>query len=110
MLFCVILPLTKATFAVIGLYYAVSHWNAWFHAMLFLDERTKYPLQLLLREILIQNNVSDMADTGNYTELGFISETIKYAIIIIATAPILCIYPFIQKYFTAGVMIGAVKE
>ncbi len=109
-LFCVILPLTKATFAVIGLYYAVSHWNAWFHAMLFLDERTKYPLQLLLREILIQNNVSDMADTGNYTELGFISETIKYAIIIIATAPILCIYPFIQKYFTAGVMIGAVKE
>lgn len=108
-LFKVILPLSKATYAVIGLYYAVGHWNAWFHAMLFLDERTKFPLQLLLREILIQNNVSDMADASNYSELGFISETIKYSVIIIATLPILCIYPFIQKYFTAGVMIGAVK-
>lgn len=108
-LFSVILPLSKATVAVIGLYYAVSHWNAWFHAMLFLKERTQYPLQLLLREILIQNNMGEMADAGNYSELGFISETIKYSIIIIATLPILCVYPFIQKYFTAGVMIGAVK-
>ena len=105
----VILPLSKATLAVIGLYYAVSHWNAWFHAMLFLKEREQFPLQLLLREILIQNNVSDMADGTNYSELGFISETIKYAVIIIATLPILCVYPFIQKYFTKGVMIGAVK-
>lgn len=105
----IVLPLSKATLAVIGLYYAVSHWNAWFHAMLFLEEREQYPLQLLLREILIQNNVSDMADAANYSELGFISETIKYAVIIIATVPILCVYPFIQKYFTKGVMIGAVK-
>ena len=105
----VILPLSKATLAVIGLYYAVSHWNAWFHAMLFLKEREQFPLQLLLREILLQNNVSDIVDGTNYSELGFISETIKYAVIIIATLPILCVYPFIQKYFTKGVMIGAVK-
>ena len=107
MLFRIVLPVSKATLAVICLYYAVSHWNAWFHAMLFLNDREKYPLQLILREILIQNDTSSMVTES--AEQGYIGETIKYAVIVIATVPILCIYPFLQKYFAKGVMIGAVK-
>ena len=105
----IILPVTKSTLAVIGLYYAVEHWSSWFNAMLFLEDREKYPLQLILREILIQNNMTEMADGSDVAGKAFISETIKYAIIVISTAPILCVYPFLQKYFTKGVMIGAVK-
>ncbi|MGN1059331.1 MAG: carbohydrate ABC transporter permease [Clostridia bacterium] len=108
-LFRIILPVTVSSLAVIGLYYAVAHWNAWFNAMLFIKDRTKFPLQLIIREILIQNNMSEMADGGDLAGRAFISETIKYAVIIIATLPILCVYPFLQKYFTKGVMIGAVK-
>ena len=108
-LISIILPITKSSLAVIGLYYAVEHWSSWFNAMLFLKDREKYPLQLILREILIQNNMTEMADGGDVAGKAFISETIKYAIIVISTAPILCVYPFLQKYFTQGVMIGAVK-
>ena len=108
-LFRIILPVSSSTLAVIGLYYAVAHWNAWFNAMLFLKDRTKFPLQLVIREILIQNNMSEMADGSDVAGRAFISETIKYAVIVIATVPILCVYPFLQKYFTKGVMIGAVK-
>lgn len=108
-LFRIILPISMSTLAVIGLYYAVAHWNAWFNAMLFLKDRRKFPLQLIIREILIQNNMSEMADGADVAGKAFISETIKYAVIVIATLPILCVYPFIQKYFTKGVMIGAVK-
>lgn len=109
MLFKIILPLSKATFAVIGLYYAVAHWNAWFNAMLFLKERDKFPIQLILREILIQNSMSGMDSGVGAAEADYIGETIKYAIIIISTLPILIVYPFLQKYFVHGVMIGAVK-
>lgn len=105
----IVLPVTTSTLAVIGLYYAVAHWNAWFNAMLFLKDREKFPLQLILREILIQNNMTEMADGSDVAGRAFISETIKYAIIVIATAPILCVYPFLQKYFARGVMVGAVK-
>ena len=108
-LFRIILPISKSVLAVITLYYAVQHWNAWFNAMLFLKERSQYPLQLILREILIQNDMSAMSDSLGYSELGFISETIKYATIVIATVPILCIYPFLQKYFAKGALIGSVK-
>ncbi|MBP3361286.1 MAG: carbohydrate ABC transporter permease [Clostridia bacterium] len=109
MLFKIILPLSKATLAVIGLYYAVSHWNAWFNAMLFLKDRSKYPIQLILREILIQNNMNNMMSDVGAQEANYIGETVKYAVIIISTVPILVVYPFLQKYFTNGVMIGAVK-
>lgn len=110
-LFRIILPLTMPTVAVLILYYAVGHWNSWFNAMIYLRSRTKFPLQLVLREILIQNNSSSMTalangDTGDKLA---ISETIRYATIIIATVPILCVYPFLQKYFVKGVMVGAVK-
>ncbi|MBE5040806.1 carbohydrate ABC transporter permease [Ructibacterium gallinarum] len=105
----IILPVSKSVLAVIALYYAVARWNAWFGAMLFLEERESYPLQLILREILIQNDMSNVSEGVASAELGFISVTIKYAIIVIATVPILCVYPFVQKYFTKGVLIGSVK-
>ncbi len=101
-------PLTKATTAVITLYYAVYHWNAWFNAMIFLHKKSMYPLQLILREILIQDETSIMS-AGGADALAMASDTIKYATIIVATVPILCIYPFLQKYFVKGVMVGAVK-
>ncbi len=107
----IILPLSKATVAVVCLYYAVSHWNSWFNAMLYLQDRNKFPLQLVLREILIQNDTSSMVTAMDVSagDSSFLSETVKYAVIIVSVVPILCIYPFIQKYFTKGVMVGAVK-
>lgn len=108
-MFKIILPVSKASIAVILLYYAVGHWNAWFNAMLFLNEREKYPLQLILREILISNDTASMTSGGAVGDLEYMGETIKYAVIMISTVPILCLYPFIQKYFTKGVMVGAVK-
>lgn len=107
-LFSIMVPLTQASLAVITLYYAVSHWNSWFDAMIFLREKKLYPLQLILREILIQDDTS-MMTAGSGDDLGLISDTIKYATIVVATVPILCIYPFLQRYFVKGVMIGAVK-
>ena len=108
-LFRVILPVTKASLAVVGLYYAVAHWNSWFNAMLFLNDRDKYPLQLILREILINSDTSTMTMGTAASDLEYVGETVKYAVIMISTVPILCVYPFIQKYFTKGAMIGAVK-
>lgn len=107
----IILPLSKATFAVVCLYYAVSHWNAWFNAMLFLNERENYPIQLILREILINNDTTAMVSAMDVGagDASFVSETVKYAVIIVSVVPILCVYPFIQRYFTKGVMVGAVK-
>ena len=105
----IVVPLSKATFAVIALYYAVFHWNAWFNAMLFLSDHSKFPLQLILQEILIQNDTSSMTQMVSVGDSSFIGETIKYAVIIVSVVPILCVYPFIQKYFEKGVMIGAVK-
>lgn len=105
-LFSIMAPLTKATIAVITLYYAVYHWNSWFNAMIFLRKKVQYPLQLILREILIQDEV---LTAGGADALAMASDTIKYATIVVATVPILCIYPFLQKYFVKGVMVGAVK-
>lgn len=105
-LFKIMLPLTKATVAVLVLYYGVAHWNSWFNAMIYLEDKAKEPLQLVLRQILIINDMSDMG-VGEDTEM--ISETIKYATIIVATVPILALYPFLQKYFVKGMMVGAVK-
>ena len=107
-LFRIVVPLSKAIIAVIALYYAVGEWNSWFDASIYLKDRTKYPLQLVLREILIENDTSSMEAT-EMADVDSVGETIKYATIIFATVPILCIYPYLQKYFTKGVMIGAVK-
>lgn len=109
-LFRIILPLSLPTVAVMILYYSVGHWNAWFNAMIFLRSRELYPLQLVLREILIQNDTNIMSlGAASSTDLVMISETIKYAVIIVATVPILLLYPFLQKYFVKGIMIGALK-
>lgn len=108
-LFRIILPLSLPTVAVMILYYAVGHWNAWFSAMLYLKDRSKFPLQLILREILIQNDTSNMTNGVAAEDKEAIAESIKYAVIVVATMPILMVYPFLQKYFVKGVMIGAVK-
>ncbi len=106
-LFRIIMPLAKPTIMVILLYYAVGHWNAWFNAMIYIRDASKRPLQLFLRDILTRNQMGAMAGQTDIEDVG---QTIKYATILVSTAPILCIYPFIQKYFVQGVMIGAVKE
>lgn len=108
-MFRVILPLAKATVAVMVLYYGVAHWNSWFTAAMYIQDRYKYPLQLVLREILIQNDTSAMMQGGNVNDTSNIAETIKYAVIVVSTLPILCIYPLLQKYFAKGALVGAVK-
>ena len=105
----IVLPLSVPVMMVIVLYYAVAQWNAWFSAMIFLHERSKFPLQLILREILIQNDTATMMQGVGMKDATSIGETIQYAVIVVATVPILVIYPFIQRFFTEGVMIGAVK-
>lgn len=105
----VVIPLSMPTIAVIVLYYAVTQWNSWFNAMIYLRDRSKFPLQLILREILLQNDTDSMITDATRADALAISESVQYAIIIVATLPILFVYPFVQKYFVKGVMIGAVK-
>jgi putative aldouronate transport system permease protein len=109
-LWSIILPLSMPVVAVMTLFYAVGHWNSWFDAMIYLQDRSLYPLQLILREILVQTQTNDMLGGVGSGDVANISETIKYATIVIATVPILVIYPFLQKYFAKGVMLGGVKE
>lgn len=105
----ILLPVTKATIAVVALFYAVGRWNAWFNASIFLRSRSKYPLQLFLREILIANQTSGNDGVTSEDGMFYLEEVIKYCTIIVSTVPILCIYPFVQKYFVTGVMLGSVK-
>lgn len=106
----IVLPLSKAIIAVMVLYYGVGIWNAWFWASAIIRDREQYPLQVILREILLQNDVGSMSAGTSVADQEAVGMTIKYATIVVATVPILCVYPFLQKYFTKGVMIGAVKE
>lgn len=108
-LFKIMIPLAKPIIAVITLYYAVSLWNDFMTSLIYLNDRKLYPLQMILREILIQNNTNSVAATGTAEDAQAYAENLKYAIIVVSTVPILCVYPFIQKYFVKGVMIGAVK-
>ena len=110
-LFSVVLPLSKAIIAVIIMYYAVGHWNSYFDAFLYLSERSKYPLQIFLRQILVQSSfdTSEITDPDMLEQLKGLEDLLKYSIIVVATAPLLCVYPFVQKYFVKGVMIGSVK-
>lgn len=108
-LFKIIVPLIKATLAVLLLYYGVAHWNAWFNASIYMKDNEKLPIQNIMRAILIANsNVLNSAAAEN-DQVNQFAEAIKYSTIILTTLPVLCIYPFIQKYFVKGVMIGAVK-
>lgn len=109
-LFSLVIPLSKAMLAVMVLYYGVGIWNGWFWASTILSDRAMYPLQVVLREILMTNDTSSMTAGVSSGDVEAVGATIRYATIIVATAPILCVYPFLQKYFASGVMIGAVKE
>lgn len=109
-LFKLILPLSIPTMAVMGLFYAVGHWNSWFSASIYIQNKSLYPLQLILRDIIVKSQTDEMtigAAMGNSYAMSF---TIKYATVMVATIPILVLYPFIQKYFVKGVLIGSLKE
>ncbi|MDF2921443.1 MAG: sugar transporter permease [Paenibacillaceae bacterium] len=105
----IILPLSMPVIAVMILYYAVEKWNGWFYASVFIKDRNLFPLQLTLREILIANSTDSMMEGANAGDRFQIGETIKYATIMVASVPILVLYPFVQKYFVKGVMVGALK-
>lgn len=108
----VVLPLSKPIIAVIALYYAVGHWNNFYSALIYINDRRLFPLQTFLRDILISGQISldmmglDPEDAAIRMQL---TQTIKYGVIIVASVPVLCIYPFVQKYFVRGVMIGSIK-
>lgn len=111
-LFRIVVPLVVPVIAVLVLFYAVGHWNSWFNAMLFLRSRDKYPLQLILREILLSGDTNSMAASAKPSAIESLDQYVsllKYCTIVVATAPILCIYPFVQKHFVKGVMIGSIK-
>ncbi|MGC5770730.1 carbohydrate ABC transporter permease [Paenibacillus pabuli] len=107
----IILPLSMPIIAVTILFYAVGHWNAFFNAMLYLSDKDKFPLQLILREILIQGQTNDMVKMSTESAIKQQREVegIKYAVLVVANIPVLLLYPFLQRYFVKGVMIGAIK-
>ena len=107
----IVLPLSMPIIAVETLYYGVAHWNAFFNALIYITDSEKYPLQLVLRSILIQNQQSQdmMGDLDTISERIMLAETIKYALIIVSTLPMMILYPLLQRYFEKGVMVGAVK-
>ena len=107
----IVLPLSKSIIAVLTLYYAVGHWNSFFNALIYLNNEKLYPLQLILRDILIASQmlVSDVTDMESIGDAQRIAESVKYAVIIVSTLPVLVMYPYLQKYFVKGVMIGSIK-
>lgn len=107
----IILPLSGPILAVIALYYGVSHWNSYFNALLYINEEDIQPLQLYLRRVLTANNVQALMDmsAGEAAQAAMRAETIKYSVIVISSLPMLAIYPFVQRFFVKGVMIGAIK-
>ena len=109
--FRIALPLSGALTAIMVLFYSVWHWNSFFDALIYLQDEKRYPLQLVLRNILIANQVSDsmLSDMTSVAEQQRVADLIKYGVIIVASVPMLMLYPFLQKYFVKGVMIGAVK-
>ena len=108
-LFRIVLPLIKPTIAVLLLYYGVGHWNEWFNASIYLRDNDKLPIQNVMRSILIANSNILNSSATNSDQVNQFAESIKYSTIMLTTIPVLCIYPFLQKYFVKGVMIGAVK-
>lgn len=111
-LFRIVLPLSKSILAVMFIFYFVGHWNAYFNALLYLNDKEKYPLQVFLRSVLIQNDPGDMlggAGSQDSSQIQLIYETLKYAIIVVSSVPVLILYPFVQRYFSKGIMMGALK-
>jgi putative aldouronate transport system permease protein len=109
-LFRIIIPVALPVVATMILFYGVSRWNGWFYTMLFLRDRIKYPISLILREILISGSMQDMLSGTDLRDEEMIADTIKFATTVVATIPILLVYPFLQKYFVKGAMLGSLKE
>ena len=106
----IVFPLSGPVIAVLTLYYGLEHWNGYFNAMIYLNDRGLQPLQIFLREMLLQNEMVDMtADLEALQEQEMLKRTIKFALIVVASLPMLVIYPFLQKFFAQGVMIGSIK-
>ena len=109
-LFQFVFPLSKAIIAVIGMYIAVGHWNSYFNALVYTTDKALQPLQLILRTMLFRElDLNETTDTDLIRQQSYIVQVIKYAVIVVSTLPIMCIYPFLQKYFVQGVMIGSLK-
>lgn len=108
--FSIALPLTKALTAILALYYMVGYWNSYFNSVMYLKSSSKYPLQLVLREILIMDQNQEMlTDMWDIIERQKTAELVKYGVIVVSTLPLICAYPFVQKFFIKGVMIGSLK-
>ena len=105
----IVVPLAKPIMATMLLFYAVQHWNSFFHALIFLTEKRRYPLQLILRSVVVESTFEQMNDIGAATDFMVLEKTIRFSVIMVSTLPILLVYPFLQKYFVKGVMIGALK-
>lgn len=107
----IVLPLSKAILAVLVMFYATVHWNSYFNAFLYLSDEKLYPLQIFLRDILIsaQVSASDVTDAADALEKQGLAESMKYSLMIVSTIPMMLMYPFAQKHFTQGVMIGSIK-
>ena len=109
-LFRVILPLSAPVIGALTVFYTVFHWNSFFNALIYLNSAERYPLQILLRNVTIEDQMSGyVADFFDESDFAVAEQTIKYTVIMVSTLPILTIYPFMQKHFTKGVTIGAVK-
>ena len=105
----IFIPLSKPVIAVIALYYGVGHWNGFTQALIYIRDRVKFPLQVILRELLLQDKVRDMVEVSDVGDMLGATRSIQYATIVVSIVPMLIVYPFLQKYFVKGVMIGAVK-
>ena len=107
----VVVPLSSAIIAVIALYYCVAQWNDYMTSLIYLNTQSKYSLQMFLREILLagQNVAAETTDPEELLEANRTAQTIKYAVIIVATVPMMVLYPFLQRFFVKGVMLGAIK-
>ncbi|MCD9021661.1 carbohydrate ABC transporter permease [Cohnella silvisoli] len=105
----VVIPLSKPIIAVLVLMYAVGQWNAYFDALIYLKTANLFPLQLILRSIIIENNSSGVMDAMKLVERQQLAESLKYSLIVVATLPVLIIYPFVQRYFVQGMLVGSVK-
>ena len=107
----IVIPLSAPILAVLALYYGTSHWNTYFNALIYLNKSSLQPLQLVLREILVQNKIDPtmVVDVRELSERQGLTDLLKYSVIVVASVPMMLLYPFVQKYFIRGVMIGAVK-
>jgi putative aldouronate transport system permease protein len=107
----IVLPLSMPVIAVMVLFYAVGHWNSYFNALIYLQDRELFPLQLILREILIQSQTDEMvkATSESFVKQQLSVEGLKYAVLVVSNIPMMLLYPFLQKYFVKGFMIGAIK-